>query len=298
MKDFVWLLRAAIGGLISYSLPRFLIAAGMPLDEWITKAGNVIPGVSISQGDALWIAFFFFLGIWSLVEAKYKPAKRLFNAVERHSEKSEEGKSTQGQLGDEHTRREKNMGLILFGAVLVIVGGFVIWRGFHPNAHHADSTAVVQNEERMIEARTVPKAVGSESTWLKIDVMANAEKPLRDCRVTTKKVFRIDDEGNDAEQVQITETEFAWEDSDGKTVLTVPAGDYKAVDVLSFYDGEPIDYKGKSNVEAELRKPGTYRFYFTVIANEKVVARERVIYRRNDDGSVLWELEDVARKAS
>ena len=50
----IWLGRAAMGGLVSYAIPKMLVAAGMPIDRWATKAGE-FAGVHFSPSFAMWL---------------------------------------------------------------------------------------------------------------------------------------------------------------------------------------------------------------------------------------------------
>ncbi len=77
MKAIIWVLRFGVGGLISFATPRLLVAAGMPLDDWITAVGGKIPGLTLSPDEALWIAFFLILAILALIEARWRPAERI-----------------------------------------------------------------------------------------------------------------------------------------------------------------------------------------------------------------------------
>lgn len=76
-KFFIWFVRSALGGLLSYGFPRVLISAGVPLDKWIVQFSHWVSRgmITIPAADAAWIAtclFFLLLAImeyrWGLVE--------------------------------------------------------------------------------------------------------------------------------------------------------------------------------------------------------------------------------------
>jgi hypothetical protein len=51
-----WLLKAALGGVLSYVTPRFLVALGVPLDRWVVAMASW--AVHIDREAALWTASF------------------------------------------------------------------------------------------------------------------------------------------------------------------------------------------------------------------------------------------------
>ena len=49
----IWLGRAAVSGVVSFAAPKALVAAGVPIDTWATKAGE-FAGVHFSPNFAMW----------------------------------------------------------------------------------------------------------------------------------------------------------------------------------------------------------------------------------------------------
>src|SRR5262245_34699849 len=76
-----WLVRTAGSGLVSYSTPRALIAAGVPIDDWLLDLGSFI-GLHFDREVAFWaavvlvgLALFAFDRIWKVTHIHHLPAQ-------------------------------------------------------------------------------------------------------------------------------------------------------------------------------------------------------------------------------
>jgi hypothetical protein len=74
----LWLGRYAAQGLVAYLAPRLLVAAGVPLDDWIVQMGGYIAPTAVTTSpEAMFVATLALFIILSAVEARWEPVAGL-----------------------------------------------------------------------------------------------------------------------------------------------------------------------------------------------------------------------------